>query len=186
MDQTRRRCPGHRPEVRGGAIDVAVEGVLRVENGETSEILGRYRHLAEALGIRAHKANDSACLAIWLHGFNPHRLVEKRAGENLTSTQRRRLFRHAVRSLAFFFTCRHLRQPVSGVFSARTLPRPGGDARRRFSAAGGNATGRDTMRSDARATLGRGLFLAVGLLSFGNLLGESFQHRLVAAEQAAT
>src|SRR3982074_1821380 len=55
------------------------------------------RHiLAESLAIRAHQAHNPPCRAVGLHGFNPHRLVEERAGEDLAHDQWRPLIRHAV------------------------------------------------------------------------------------------
>ena len=75
---------------------VAVERMLRIEHREAQQVVGAHRDLAESLGIRAHEAHNPTCRAVGLHGLNPHRLVEERAGEDLAHDQWRPLIRHAV------------------------------------------------------------------------------------------
>ena len=78
---------------------IAGEGVPRVENREALQILGGYRHLAEALGVCSDQAHDPTCRAVRLHGFHPHRLVEKRADEDLTNANCGRFFHHGARGI---------------------------------------------------------------------------------------
>ena len=62
---------------------VAVEGVLRIEHREALQIVGVQCYLAEPFGVRAHEADDPTRRAVRLHGFDAHRLVEKRTDEDL-------------------------------------------------------------------------------------------------------
>ena len=70
-------------EAKPQQASVAVERVLRVENREAIEIGRCQRDLAEPLGLRPHQADHPARRAVGLHGLDPHRLVEERAGEDL-------------------------------------------------------------------------------------------------------
>ena len=63
---------------------VAGERVRCIKHREAQQVLGGYRHLAETLGVRAHEPQNPTRRAVGLHGFHPHRLVEKWANKNLT------------------------------------------------------------------------------------------------------
>jgi hypothetical protein len=67
---------------------VAAERVLRFEDLDEFQVLGSHSHLAEALGIGADETHHPSRRTIGVHGFHPHRLVEKRAREDLANAWR--------------------------------------------------------------------------------------------------
>ena len=79
---------GLKPKPQQAAV--AVERVLRVDDGDPVEIGRGQRDLAEPLGLQPHQTNHPARRAVDQHGLDPHRLTEERTGEDLARVQGKR------------------------------------------------------------------------------------------------